>query len=277
MKRFWIGLLHGVLCLWVGVALGLAVLLACDWLYRADVRLLDIPAQSGLEETVILENYHAAVSYLAPWNDGPLELRGLPWSAQGREFFRRLRVCVLCVYILGLCGGVGLICLHGKRQRLGRKVWNVSGAVSLGLAAALGVLLALDFARLESWACGLLFGDSWQMYEDWDPIVTIFPQSYFVHGAFFIIFVCVAGCLLQFAAGYTPATPHQPPEGRLARLARRSVEEEDAPTPPRRPPAKRQGAARPRPRASGGADAAKQVFRRQQQDLRWREQDLNRR
>ncbi len=205
MKRFWVGLLNGLLCLAVCIALGLALVLGCDWLYRADIRLLDIPARSGLTEPVILENYRAAVGYLAPWNDAGFALRGLAWTAAGAEFFRRLRIAVLCTYILGLAGGVGLICLHGARHRLGRKVWNVSGAISLGLVAVLGVLMALDFDRLQQGFCGLLFGDTWQLYEDLDPVVTIFPQSYFVHAGFLLVFLCVAGCLLQFAAGYTPA------------------------------------------------------------------------
>lgn len=275
MKRFWIGLLNGLLCLLVCAALALAGLLACDWLYRADVRLLDIPARSGLAENVILENYHAAVQYLLPWNDAPLELRGLPWSAAGSEYFRRLRICVLCVYMLGMMGGIGLILLHGRRKKLGRKVWNVSGTVTLGLTAALGVLLALDFARLQTAVCNALFGDSWLLYEDLDPIVTIFPQSFFVHAAFFVVFVCVAGSLLQFAAGYTAAPPQKADDATrgaeaLQSVRRRSARAAERPARPkpkeRTRPAESPGpAARAKaaPRSGAPAPAAqKQVFRR---------------
>lgn len=206
MKRFWIGLLNGLLCLLACLGLGLALLLACDWLYRADVRLLDISTTSGLSEETILENYHAAVQYLTPWNDQALELRGLTWSTQGAEYFRQLRICVLCVYIAALTSGIGLVALSGARRKLGRKVWNVSGTVTLGLAAALGVLLAVDFEQIFVWFGNTVFsGGSWELYEDLDPIVTIFPQSFFVHAAFFLIFVCAAGALMQFAAGYVPA------------------------------------------------------------------------
>ncbi len=204
MKRFWVGLANGFFCLLASIALGLAVLLACDWLYRADIRLLDIPQRSGLAEDVILENYHAVTDYLAPWNEEAFALRGMAWSADGAEYFRQLRICVLCIYILGLLGGIGLVCLHGWRRRLGRKVWNVSGTITLGLVALLGVLLALDFDRILAGFCGAVFGESWQLYEDLDPIVTIFHPSFFLHAAFFVIFCCVAGSLLQFVAGYTP-------------------------------------------------------------------------
>ncbi len=205
MKRFWVGLLQGLFCLLICVAAGLALLMACDWLYRADIRLLDIPGSSGLDETVILANYRAAVRYLTPWNDANFALEGLSWSVYGAEYFRRLRICVLCIYILGLLGGIGLICLHGARRRLGRRVWNVSGTVTLGLAALIGVLMALDFTRVLTGFCGLALGESWKLYEDVDPIVTLFPQSFFLHAAFFLIFCCVTGSLLQFAAGYSPA------------------------------------------------------------------------
>lgn len=204
VKRFWVGLFNGLCCLAVSVALGLALLLTCDWLFRADVRLLGIPQRSGLEEASILENYHAVTAYLAPWNEEPFALRGLAWSAAGAEYFRRLRIGVLCVYILGLLGGIGLICLHGARRRLGRKIWNISGTITLGLATVFGVFLALDFNWVMSGFCGTLFGESWLLYEDLDPIVTIFHPSFFLHAAFFILFCIVAGSLLQFVAGYTP-------------------------------------------------------------------------
>lgn len=205
MKRFWVGLLNGLLCLAASLALGLALLLACDWLYRADVRLLKISESAQMTEQAVLENYHAAVRYLAPWNDAEFSLPGLAWSAAGTEYFRRLRLGVLCAYLAGLLAGVGLLALHGTRARLGRKVWNVSGAVTLGLSAAFGVLLALDFNTLFTDVNNTLFGSSWKMYEDLDPIVRLFPESFFVHAAFLMLFVCVAGALLQFAAGYTPA------------------------------------------------------------------------
>lgn len=205
VKRFWVGLFNGLCCLVVCAALALAVLLSCDWLFRADIRLLDVPQRSGLTEPVIVENYRAVTAYLAPWNEEAFALRGLVWSADGTEYFRQLRICVLSVYALGLLGGIGLICLHGARRRLGRKVWNVSGTLSLGLVTLCGVLLALDFGGVLNRFCGLLFGEHWRLYEDLDPIVTIFHPSFFLHAAFFILFVCVAGCVLQFAAGYAPA------------------------------------------------------------------------
>lgn len=207
MKRFWVGFINGLCCLFICIALALAALLSCDWLYRADVRLLDVPQRSGLSEPVIVENYHAVTAYLAPWNEDAFALRGLTWSADGAEYFRQLRVCVLAVYTLGLLGGIGLICLHGARRRLGRKVWNVSGALSLGLVTLCGVLLALDFGGALDGFCSLLFGEHWRLYEDLDPIVTLFHPSFFLHAAFFVLFVCVAGCVMQFAAGYTPAVP----------------------------------------------------------------------
>ena len=206
MKRVRKGLFSGVLCFFICAAAGLAALVGCDLLYRADVRLLNIPKASGLAEEDILRNYHAAVRYLLPWQEGDFALRGLTWSADGAEFFRQLRICVLAVWALGLSAGVFLILLH--RRGSDRFLWNISGTFTLFFTAVAGAFMALDFTGVQQTVCRLLFRDSWLLYEDLDPIVTIFPQSYFVHAGFFILFVCVAGSLLQFAAG-RPAQPAQ--------------------------------------------------------------------
>ena len=225
MKRVGTGLLNGLLCFLICVATGLAILVGCDLLYRADVRLLNIPKNSGLTEEDILRNYHAAVQYLLPWQEDDFTLRGLPWSADGTEFFRQLRICVLTVWTLGLSAGIWLILLR-RRRRNDRRIWNISGTATLFFAAAAALPMALDFTGTQQVFCRLLFRDSWLLYEDIDPIVTIFPQSYFVHAGFFILFVCVAGSLLQFAAGYPTESMKSTPQEQTTEPSVQSRENE---------------------------------------------------
>ena len=74
------GILVGILCLISLCGLSVGFLISVDWLYRMDVRLLEIPTLSGFPEEVIFRNYHAAVQFLNPLTHGDFLLPDLAVS-----------------------------------------------------------------------------------------------------------------------------------------------------------------------------------------------------
>ena len=60
------GVFLGVCTLLVCTAAALLALHLCDWLYRYDLRALELAQKTGLDEQVILRNYHAVMRWLWP-------------------------------------------------------------------------------------------------------------------------------------------------------------------------------------------------------------------
>ncbi|GEM_PF-4851856 len=202
MKRLIVGFVQGLLWFVVSLAAGMGIILACDLLYRVDIRLLNIPETTGMTEQMVLDNYQGVTDYLSPLQDGELSLPTLQIGEQSAIFFRQLKVVVLGLYAAALTAAIVIICLQRARKGLGKKLWNISGAVTLTLAASIGVLSGLNFTQLQTFLCDLLFpGGSWRMYEDLDPVVTLFPSAYYLHATAFLLFIAAITGIVQICIG----------------------------------------------------------------------------
>lgn len=132
------------LCLFI-ISAAVSVTLQFKLLYYADIKLLDIPAQSGLDETTVRENYDALIAYNNLFGREPLEFPSLAMSEAGRIHFREVKV------IFDLFGWMAIISfllsaagiLYSRRQK-GYLYLKTAALLSVILPVLLGVLVAIN-------------------------------------------------------------------------------------------------------------------------------------
>lgn len=197
----------------LATACGLGLLHISDWLYRLDIRWLDIEATSGLAKQEILSNYHAVMQYLSPFSRSAFSLPSLKFSAEGAAHFADTKRIFLGVYFAGGLSGALLMVLK-KAKLLGRIVCRSAGIATLVLPGIILAAMALDFDTAFVVFHKLFFpgATNWLFDYATDPIIYILPAAFFLHCAVFIALCwAVAGALLLWAGRKTtPKITMQP-------------------------------------------------------------------
>lgn len=185
------------LCLFI-ISAAVSVTLQFRPLYYLDIRLLDIPGLSGLDEAVIQENYDALIAYNSLFSHGPLALPSLVMSESGRIHFEEVKV------IFDLFGWMAIISfllsaagiLYSRRQK-GYLYLKTAALLSVILPVLLGVLVAInwDFAFVAFHK--LVFNNDYWIFDPvTDPVITILPDAFFLHCAVLILALVISGSIL---------------------------------------------------------------------------------
>jgi len=189
MKKLQIplGLLGGVFCLLLALALGLAFIHVTGLPYRAE---------PFADETAML-NYRAVMRFLSPFSNAPFSLPTLPFSASGAQHFADCKPLFNGVYLLGAIGLAGFaVLLFALRKQNKRVYWLTSGITTLAAPLALLLYMAVDFDRVFTLFHKVFFNnDLWLFDPQTDPIIKIMPESFFMHCA-----VLIVSCVLLAAA-----------------------------------------------------------------------------
>lgn len=166
-------------------------------LYYLDMKLLDIPGNSGYSEELIRENYDRLILYNNITGRGELEFDRMPMSKQAEIHFKEVkRVFEFFEYLAigsGLLLGAGAAVLR-KRGDFG---WMKATAYcSFAIPAVLGILVVSDWETVFVEFHQLVFqNDYWLFDPDIDPIIRILPDAYFMHCAAMILLLMIAASL----------------------------------------------------------------------------------
>ncbi len=171
-------------------------------LYRLDVDLLGIPALSGLPKEEILQNYDALIDYNSLFGPSSLEFPTLAMSETGRIHFEEVKRVFLFFEIACIVSGALLVLgLVLRRPRRAGSWLLLAGILTLGIPAALGILIALNWERVFVLFHRIVFrNDYWIFDAATDPVITILPDTFFLHCALGILLLVVLGSAVCFAA-----------------------------------------------------------------------------
>ena len=184
------------------ISFSVAVTLNFRPLYYFDIQYLDIEAYSGLEEEVIRKNYDVLIDYNSMFYDGELEFPSLVMSESGRIHFQEVKnIFVGLQYLLIVDFLVCAALLAYKIRKKSFAFLKLAGIVTIVVPAALGGLIAWNWDWVFVTFHQIAFNnDYWIFNAVTDPVITILPDTFFMHCALLIlllVILCAVVCLVS--------------------------------------------------------------------------------
>lgn len=193
-------LLIGVVFTLFFISLGVIITINFRPLYYLDVNLLDIEKTSGFPKEEILANYNTLIDYSSPFFRGELSFPTLTASPAGIQHFKEVKDIFTAFYILAgisLAAVIAIIIYKSRKKDL--SYLPVSALTAILLPSIIGLLLAIDFDTSFIIFHKLFFrNDYWLFDPSTDPVITILPDTFFLHSALLIIILVLLGSLCLY-------------------------------------------------------------------------------
>lgn len=190
MRRFKItDLLIGIIFTLLFISIAVVFTINFRPLYYMDIDLLDIEASSGLSRAEIVSNYNALIDYSSPFFRGILEFPTLAASESGLQHFAEVKNIFNSFYIMGAITLVlGIIIILQKSKNRDYSYLLVSSITAVVLPLLLGIYMYIDFDRAFVIFHKIFFNNDYWMFDpSIDPVITILPDTFFLHCAVLII------------------------------------------------------------------------------------------
>jgi integral membrane protein (TIGR01906 family) len=193
-------LLIGIVFTLLFISIAVVITINFRPLYYLDINLLHIEQTSGLTKDVLRENYDALIQYSSPFFSGDLVFPTLPSSEKGLIHFAEVKNIFISFYILGgITLILGIIIIIRKAKKNDIKYLLVSSITAVVLPTILALLLSIDFDRTFVLFHKLFFNNDYWLFDPTkDPVITILPDTFFMHCAIMIIFIVLLQSLFFF-------------------------------------------------------------------------------
>ncbi|MBS1318346.1 MAG: TIGR01906 family membrane protein [Lachnospiraceae bacterium] len=169
-------------------------------LYYFDIDHLDIPAASGYSKEVIRKNYDELIDYNSIFGPSELTLSDFTMSEEGKIHFEEVRRIFRNIeYASFVLIPLTLFLVIWQIRKKNASFFAVLSAFPTVLVAIAGLLVTLNWDF-----CFVLFhkimfrNDYWIFNPSDDPVITILPDTYFLHAAILILFCVLAASLFSF-------------------------------------------------------------------------------
>lgn len=213
MEKFYItgGLIFMKLLRNIAAAVSLMMLIIClsvtitlnfRPLYYFDIGYLNIAETSGVDAETIKKNYDILIDYNSMFNNDTLEFPDFAMSEHGRIHFEEVKAIFVSIQYIGIAAlifSVILIIVSAKKKdRLYLKLASVFTVV---IPTALGIFIAANWKKVFVTFHHIFFSnDYWIFNPSEDAIITVLPDTFFMHCAIMILVLVVFGSGLCAAA-----------------------------------------------------------------------------
>lgn len=181
--------------------LSLAVTLTLHFrqLYYFDIDYLHISEQSGIPADEIRLNYDALIDYNSFFGPDTLQFPTLAMSETGRIHFEEVKVLFLAFEkMLAVTLVLSVLCAYLCARKA--KSWlflKLTSIFTVTIPAVLAVCIGLNWDMAFVTFHHIFFqNDYWIFYPDQDPVITMLPDTFFLHCAVMILALVVLGSVL---------------------------------------------------------------------------------
>lgn len=173
------------------ICFAVVVTVFCKQLYYFDINHLNIANSTGLSEEVIKQNYDILIQYQSIFYRGTLELPNFIMSTSGRIHFEEVkRVFEMIQVTMVVSGIISAVMIYQNLKEKDFRFLRLTSFFSVGIPTVLGFLVALDFDKAFVIFHQIVFrNDFWIFNDQTDPVITILPESFFMHCFMMIIFI----------------------------------------------------------------------------------------
>lgn len=180
------------------ISVSVVFTLAFRPLYYLDISALDISEQSGYSKEEIRENYDVLIDYNMSFGKDKLEFPTLAMSEPGRIHFEEVRDIFNIFKYMAMAGVVlsigGIVfCIRRKEYRY----LKLTSILAVALPAVLGLLVALNWDWAFVTFHHIAFDNDYWIFDPLtDPVITILPDTFFMHCALMILGCVVLGSVV---------------------------------------------------------------------------------
>lgn len=167
-------------------------------LYYFDIDYLNISETSGYTVSEIKENYDTLINYNLLWGADTLEFPTLAMSDSGRIHFEEVKAIFVAVQIL--CAVTLILSIAGilwQHQTKDRRYLKYTSILAIAIPVCLGLLIGLNWDQFFVTFHHIFFNnDYWIFSPSTDPVITILPDTFFLHCAIMILSLVLIGSIL---------------------------------------------------------------------------------
>ena len=196
-------ILKGIIFAAFIICFAVSFTLYCRPLYYYDIGYLQIAERSGMDADTIRKNYDVLIDYNLFWHDEELEFPDFVMSESGKIHFEESKaIFVFFQYglIVTLVLSAAIICVQACRRRFA--FLKTAGLIAIGLPAVLGILLAWNWEWFFVTFHHIAFDNEYWIFDEaTDPVITILPDTFFMHCAVMIILIVILLGIVSIAAG----------------------------------------------------------------------------
>lgn len=166
-------------------------------LYYHDISALKIEETSGFSKKMIKKNYDSLIDYNQFFHSGKLKLT-MPMSKEGRIHFSEVkRIFVTIEFMCIVTFILSCILIYHQIRFHDLKFLKITSLISVLLPAIAGLFTMINWDSTFILFHKIMFrNDYWLFDEVTDPIITILPDTFFLHCAVMIFLLICIGSLL---------------------------------------------------------------------------------
>lgn len=182
------------------ICLAVIVTVFFKQLYYFDIDYLHIAKNTGLSKEVIKQNYDILIQYQSIFYQGTLNMPNFVMSTTGRIHFEEVKRVFEVIQITFVVTGVisGIMIYQNLKQKEYRFL-QLTSFFSVGIPAILGFFVALDFDKAFVIFHNIVFRNNYWIFDyTTDPVITILPESFFMHCFMMIIIIVIVISVIMY-------------------------------------------------------------------------------